>query len=624
MDIHSLSSLLASQNSTGQQNSTQTSASQLSQLLSLEAKSGSLIQAFVTEVIQLSPKDQQALLLELKAQVQQLSASLNQATLNSSPPEGTRPSGNDKLLNKVLAEKSLPGLESRIQLLEKVIRAQLPLQLINLKAGKESVLTLSEKSFSVGESLSLRVRADGQLSFVSNKPLPAQQQKISEATADDLKRNMQILGESLRQHLPLSANNKRSLDALDKLLQNLIKIERPIRASLLPPETQKLLGKLSSNVFTPAIKSTASVFPSSGPLTPGSLQSSSSGSPALSAHLSSPVSLQQVKQAINQSGNFLESNIRKLIVAIDKGASQKTLPAEQSVKNYAHTPIPSRPGLQTTTQLQELTKNKIANTIKTSANVNAGSVKTNLPINSNNIQSATAREANTVEDDNKAILLKLLDQLNNLSQQNIQANVRAQASLRDPLLAILKSLGIRPQKDTATHQLQKNLITELKHLVSTTLSRIQTLQLRTLAQGTNDIATALLPTIELSLRVNDNIYPFLLYFQEKPLKNKNLEEEEKDQKKRKRKLAHQWKVFMQFEMDDCGWFASEVSMLDERVTTRFWAQKNNTQKRLSSRLDELKKKMEDSGLLVDDIVLLPGEPPRPNTQVQQHLVDVQT
>src|SRR5690606_31055848 len=147
---------------------------------------------------------------------------------------------------------------------------------------------------------------------------------------------------------------------------------------------------------------------------------------------------------------------------------------------------------------------QLGNTIKASTNANTNSIKTSVAVNTNNIQSSATPESNTVEEDNKAILLKLLDQLNNMSQQNIQANSRAQVSPRDPLLAILKSLGFTPKKDVPVNQLHKAVISELKQLVSTTLSRIQTLQLRTLAQGVNDIATTLLPTVELSLRVNDN------------------------------------------------------------------------------------------------------------------------
>lgn len=622
MDIPPLSSLQAAsktqQNASNQQSSSQSSASQLSQLLALEAKSGALIQALVAEVTLLGAKEQQALLLELKSQIQelksqiqelkvqtqQLSASQGKDTTSKDAATTSKPDANITTtsptqtfstsdLSSKLLEKTILGLEARIQLIEKVIRAQVPLQLINLKlnnfkAGTETLHTLSEKLFSPGESVNLRVRADGQLTLVSNTQSLDPQALSSKQTTDEAKRNMLLLAESLRQHLPLSSNNKRSIESLDKLLQSLIKIDRPLRASLVPPETPKLLGKLLANVFTPANRSEINLSSSPG----------------------------NVKLAINKSGSFLEANIKNLsnvfVTTSPKISQPSTSQASTSQPSHSQTSVLLQKPLGAPTN------RSLMSTIAATTSTTTSPPKPGSPT-----PAGAASEPAILEEDNKAILLKLLDQLNNASQQSNQLNTRQQLALRDPLLAILKSLGINVQKETPVKQLHTEAINELKQLVSITLSRIQSLQLRALAQGAGDIASNLLPGIELSLRVNEQIYPFLLYFQERVLKEKNLDDEE-DKKKRKRKLSRQWKVFMQFEMDDCGWFASEVSLLDEKVTTRFWAQKNSTQKKLGSRLEDLKQKMENSGLLVEDIVLLPGEPPRPNTQVQQHLVDVQT
>ena len=109
-----------------------------------------------------------------------------------------------------------------------------------------------------------------------------------------------------------------------------------------------------------------------------------------------------------------------------------------------------------------------------------------------------------------------------------------------------------------------------------------------------------------------------------PLKEKSCHEQNNDKKNRPRKKSRRWHVFMEFDLVDMGWFASEINVCDNKVKTLFWAE--NTRTRISARqkLEELQEKLKQSGIEVEELRCLEGGPPKRPTGIKQTLVDITT
>ena len=235
----------------------------------------------------------------------------------------------------------------------------------------------------------------------------------------------------------------------------------------------------------------------------------------------------------------------------------------------------------------------------------------------------------TLQADSKSLLLALnkeLEQIeariiNNIQPSRYQAEVKAAA---DPLVAILKSLGFSVGKQKNLENSQHAALQQTRQLVNSALSRVQSLQLRAMGQAIGENLPGPGAQLELAMRVNDNIYPIFLYIQEKALREKKSEDEEKETGEKKRQLSKRWNVYLEFDLEDDGKLAAEVNVIDEKINTAFWADKNSTRDKLKSRIENLKEKMRANGLDVDDMHVLPGNPPARKVEVNQQLLDIQT
>lgn len=607
MDIHSLSATLSQQLANNSD-----SAKLAEKLLALEAKTGTLVQALVTQVVALSDREQQSLLQQLKLELQSQQQKLNLPAGTSVDPGKTnaQASANKEQQTSLTSQfadeqpgnqigKQIASLQARIGLLENALQTKALLQLISLKLGVQEIKTLSELPVKPGDRIQLSVRADGQLNLLAPRKaeISSSPAQTSFTSPRNIQNDLQQIAESLRQHLPRSLEKIQSMQSLDKLLQTLNRMQAPVSKQVVAEPTQQLIARLLTNTLQP-----------------------------LNLQTQNRLAGVQIKEALLNSGSLLESSLRVLLAKI---RDQWSGPGNINSSNAGGTQPVKNAGFSNTRLPGNLPASFIERALSLTSSPNHSQSRTIQgstppPTQTPSANHNSLEEDSLFEKDNKAILLRLLEQLSSGTTANDNSRQNTQRALHDPLIAVLRSLGLKPQNDNSTQNLQRELTNELKQLVNSTLARIQTLQLRSLNQALSEFSPALLPAVELSIRVNDNIYPLVLYFQEKLLKEKQLEEEEREKDKRKRKLSRQWKVFMQFEMDDCGWFASEVSLLDEKVSTRFWAERNTTKNLMRTRLEALKQKMEASGLDVEEIQLLAGEPPVPNTSIQQNLVDIQT
>lgn len=129
MDIHSLSATLSQQLANNSD-----SAKLAEKLLALEAKTGTLVQALVTQVVALSDREQQSLLQQLKLELQSQQQKLNLPAGTSVDPGKTnaQASANKEQQTSLTSQfadeqpgnqigKQIASLQARIGLLENAL-----------------------------------------------------------------------------------------------------------------------------------------------------------------------------------------------------------------------------------------------------------------------------------------------------------------------------------------------------------------------------------------------------------------------------------------------------------------------------------------------------------------------
>lgn len=253
-----------------------------------------------------------------------------------------------------------------------------------------------------------------------------------------------------------------------------------------------------------------------------------------------------------------------------------------------------------------------------------------LPVADNRTRMESASIQQIFDKDQKALLLSLAKVLSAVPMAT--ADPGAGATLKNPgpdlfsLLTILFNQlgrGLKVKQDQAQNQQQ--LVALLKGQVNASIARIQTQQLQQLNHSAADNLAA--PTggmFEVPVKINENIFPLFIHMQEKPLKEKPEQEENKDTKNNPRKKSRRWHVFMEFDLDDLGWFASEINVCDNKVKTLFWAENTRTRNSARQKLEELQVKLKQSGIEVEELRCLEGEPPKRPTGIKQTLVDITT
>lgn len=243
----------------------------------------------------------------------------------------------------------------------------------------------------------------------------------------------------------------------------------------------------------------------------------------------------------------------------------------------------------------------------------------------------------SIEKDTKAQLLTLYsavqarDPIQHQDKQSaptsLQSVLKTAASQLRALESLLNTLGQLKQNTQPLNLL------DMKRTIGQTLSaaaaigvaRISANQLQPLLNATETGNPSAAQQVELSLRIQDQMLPVSLYFQAFPdIGNKDQEYEKKDSEQKQKEVHNRWQIFIELELPEHGWFAAEVSLQQERVTTRLWSEREEIKHRARARLSALKETLEAQGLDVDDIRLENGAPPARQQTISQSLVDVRT
>ena len=213
---------------------------------------------------------------------------------------------------------------------------------------------------------------------------------------------------------------------------------------------------------------------------------------------------------------------------------------------------------------------------------------------------------------------------NRLLRATPSTAVRPLSGSESFIASLLGFLVRTPAKEKTFAEGRDQLLQHLQHQVAAALAKVQTQQLQSIGQRLGEAAA---PSqggyFELPVRLADGYSSIAIHIQER-WQHEHHQQDTPDEKRAPAQKVRQWEVFLEFDLDDYGVLAAQLKVLNNSVSANFWAQSTHTRALASHQLATLRQEMEASGLRVQDIQCLAGQPPRKTVKLNYNLVDVRT
>lgn len=503
---------------------------------------------------------------QLRARLMQLLQAEAKSPATTQKPDGPHNPNNTQTLktsDTQLTQLSKPTLEALLK--------NQPLYAVQVKILGKLLLTFANTPLNQNEKLNLVVRQDGQLQL-TRVPKITQQNLLTPETQKPATFNTQ--GTSTHNTLQsMMRQDSLSAQQVSNALRQYLPVQKGMAENFL---------NLQNLIANPQIQKTATQS-----FDLAKLLSQITALVKTLPNINALTQASTLKSAIQNSGAFLESNLTKL-GGSKPGTSGNLLPQQQ--------------------------------TSRISSTVNAASTQ-------HGNKTATEELNGSKDKDIKAELLQLIKNTAELTKSSPNTQPSKIGNI-DKLLQSLFSLKGQTNTTQSANSLQQitaQLSATLQPLLFSLLARISTLQLQRLVQLQQDPAlTPFGNMLELPVRLGESIFPLTLHihqreYEEMEKDHAKDENEDKQQEKRKR-----WHVFMEFDLDELGMFASDICIEENRVKTTLWVEKTTLWHTTRSHLNQLENTLQESGIEVETLSCLHGKAPSKTMSLQQSLVDIRT
>ncbi len=257
----------------------------------------------------------------------------------------------------------------------------------------------------------------------------------------------------------------------------------------------------------------------------------------------------------------------------------------------------------------------------TTAQTPKQAIKQLLQMPLNKTESSTASSAtDKISADLKLGLLRLLGAVQQITKMESTAPPRA------PLAQTSTQAGTQPLPYTApplhgnTPQAQPKakanlagltnlplLLLELGKQIESALSRTQLHQVASLpGNDQNPVNLA----FELPVRNNEQVDIFDIVIREEDA-NKHQDEQDNQQ---------QWSINLAFDLDGLGPVHAKLRMIDNKISTTFWAENMETTQLFNQNLENLRQRYHQVGLDSSELCCYSGSPPETSTSKLPHIV----
>ncbi|WP_250657688.1 flagellar hook-length control protein FliK [Alkalimarinus coralli] len=315
-----------------------------------------------------------------------------------------------------------------------------------------------------------------------------------------------------------------------------------------------------------------------------------------------PNSGQLVKQALSQSGIFMENTLANTA----KSASQ-TLAQNQ--------------GLQPTTAqaLTQAVKSAISSPLPSASTSTANT--SNVSLSAAMPTTLSSPAAAIPQGDLKATISQLIDTLSALYSAKHSPSGRTPQFMAEPDPSLLVSpfnfpaaLGggksaSQPEKELSVGDLLKRL--------AGALNRIQFQQLNSLYQAqTASSETTSIQTWQIEL-------PFLSpQNQVDSVQVRIDQEKEKSGDKQESEKKSKWKLSLTFDLEELGPMFIQVNLSPPTVSSTIWAENQHTLQLINKEAHNLRESFSELGLTVEEITCRQGQPNMKKTRIDQQIVDI--
>lgn len=225
--------------------------------------------------------------------------------------------------------------------------------------------------------------------------------------------------------------------------------------------------------------------------------------------------------------------------------------------------------------------------------------------------------ARTMTNDWKGALLKVLSSTR-AELGRLGENPEFQRPSELNLSQLLQQLSPRPAPELADRSLRSQLLQMVHQLTLHSLARVQFQQSQSLAQQFAPADTgqpAQTWTMDIPLRFGQEVLPLMLRIEP---------ESGQDDNGRRSGKIRQWQVQLSFELPEAGHFYAQITVREQQVATRLWAEQPQTAETIRTRLNDLQQRLEKEGIEVTKLECHTGTPPRPMTDIHYSLVDITT
>lgn len=193
-----------------------------------------------------------------------------------------------------------------------------------------------------------------------------------------------------------------------------------------------------------------------------------------------------------------------------------------------------------------------------------------------------------------------------------------------PTLAGLLQLLQQPTQRSGPELSHKVLRTQLLMLLQQytlgSLAKVQLQQAHTLNHQQNQSDTAQ-PTqswlFDIPIKHGQDVHNLELRLEQSWVDD----EKQNDESNTK---IRQWSVILSFNLPDAGGFHAQLTVVNETVSAKLWAEQDGTLNEAKIKLDNLRTQLESQGVVVKQLSCVKGTPPSTTISLNYSLVDVNT
>jgi len=522
----------------------------------------------------------------------------------------------DKALAQIKTSVLLPAVQQQIEALEQqknLLQAN-TLKLITLEINNKSFLVYSNQTLVKGQQISLQLIPNVGLQLLTHPDGAPESIKIEQIITQNLRQLLPLIS-----HLPSQKQDNffSALAALTQVLKSIPEkqldqlIDKPVKTSL-----DKLIDAIPNlgKVIDP--KMLKIIIENSG------IQ--------FEKRLVEGLTAAQHNSPTIAKTNQMPSPEITSIRAIDKSLSGQVLtPQNLSPLLNNNTKFTTDNIPVNASNLNTDTFNKVTNSSNT---LNVQQTNTTAKINIDNLHTLNnAIKIGQPHNMQKASDVKgaLVDLVAKTSQAltadeaDIATIIKTlnNTALKDWVTQFIPLLmGKTTQKDLSIKTLRTQLIALLQQHAYQAVAKIQIQQLQSVQSQTTQASDYPQQSwqLDIPIRYQQDIHPMQMQIERYWIDDKEKSTEQKREK------VKQWRVMLNFDLPIVGHFYAQLIWLNQQLSATLWAEKSETLVLAKEKMENLRTKLQQEGIIVTQLDCLPGAPNKPQNEIHYSLIDITT